>query len=217
MQKSSRQNLSGELAEAIRVMISEGQLAADARINEVRLAEELGVSRTPLREALATLVAEGALESRPRRGVFVRPLTRADFMALYAVRPLLDVGALRLAGLPSRRVLDRLRSLNERMHSTDNALKRIKLDDEWHVLLVQACDNCVLIDLIRQFMLRTRRYELAYLGDVTHVQTAVDEHLEILTALENRDLEAACRSLDKNLRSGIAPILSWLDQRESHL
>ena len=214
MQNISRNNLSADLAETLREMIADGRLAADSRINEVHLSAELGVSRTPLREALAALVAEGALEAKPRRGTFVRPLTKAEFLDLYKIRPLLDVGALRLAGIAPPSAQQRLRDLNERLHRAEGAMERIIIDDEWHLLLVEGCNNPVLLNLIHQFMLRTRRYELAYLRERENTDTAVDEHLAIMEALEHGDLEAACNALNQNLSSGIEPILAWLDQRE---
>jgi DNA-binding GntR family transcriptional regulator len=214
MQKMSRENLSAEVAEELRLMISDGRLAADSRINEVQLSEALGVSRTPLREALAMLVAEEALVSLPRRGTFVRPLSREDFLHIYSVRPLLDVGALRLSGVPGLTVIKRLQGLNDRLSRVEGVVERITIDDEWHLLLVAGCDNPILLNLIRQFMLRTRRYELAYLREQAHTQTAANEHLDIMSALERNDLDAACDALHTNLTSGIDPILSWLDTKE---
>ena len=213
MQLRERNNISVDLAESLRQMIADGRLEADSRINEVHLSEELGVSRTPLREALAMLAAEGALEALPRRGMFVRPLTRKEFLDIYCVRPLLDVGALRLAGLPSKDRLKKLRKTNDRLAKARGALSRIKIDDEWHLMLVEGCDNPVLLGLINQFILRTRRFELAYLREQAHTDTAVDEHLAIMDALEAGDLERACSALNTNLTSGIEPILAWLDQR----
>ena len=93
-------------------MIVDGQLPAGARINEVHLSRRLGISRTPLREALAGLEQEGALDSLPRIGWFVRPLTLDEFSQIYPIRALLDPEALRLAGLPSAERLARLRALN---------------------------------------------------------------------------------------------------------
>jgi len=215
MQISQRQNLGAELAETLRRMISEGQLAEGTRINEVHLAGRLGVSRTPLREALAMLVAEEALDARPRRGTFVRPLTRTEFLQIYSVRPLLDVGALRMAGLPSEEVIEQLEVLNDRLGAEGDALQRIIIDDEWHLRLVAGCDNPVLLNLIRQFMRRTRRYELAYLKESRYTQTATDEHLAIMAALSEQNLDAACDALQTNLTSGIDPILSWLDKRKT--
>jgi DNA-binding GntR family transcriptional regulator len=71
-------------------MIVDGVLGAGEHVNEVHLAARLGASRTPLREALNRLVAEGALDARPRLGYFVKRLTLDEFDQLYDIRPLLD-------------------------------------------------------------------------------------------------------------------------------
>src|SRR5436853_385060 len=110
-----RGNISEELADRLRNMIVDGGLAAGERINEVHLALRLGVSRTPLREALARLAREGTLASVPRIGWFVKPLTLDEFDQLYPIRPLLDPEALRLAGLPSPARLEQLEALNRRI------------------------------------------------------------------------------------------------------
>lgn len=214
MQSIHRLNISGDVAEQIRDMIANGTLPAESRINEVHLSQQLGVSRTPLREALATLVSEGALENRPRKGNFVRPLTREEFESIYAIRPILDVEALKLSGIPEREDLDRLAELNEKLRGAKSARARIARDDDWHLLLVQNCGNQVLLDLIRQFIFRTRRYEIAYLRDSNNTSTAYDEHLAIIHALRNGDLSGACDGLEHNLASGVSPILDWLDALE---
>ena len=214
MQSIDKTNLSEDVADQIRGMITNGALPAKSRINEVHLSEQLGISRTPLREALATLVAEGALESRPRKGNFVRPLTREEFESIYAIRPIHDVEALRLSGIPNDENLQRLIDLNEKLRHAQSLRTRISRDDEWHLLLVQNCGNPILLDLIRQFILRTRRYENAYLQDMDNSSTAYEEHLKVIDALHNGDLKGACRALKQNLTSGVEPILAWLDEFE---
>ena len=211
----ARANLSDAAAEPVRAMITSGELAAGSRINEVQLAEQLGVSRTPLREALAALVSEGALEHRPRRGYFVRPLSSQEFSDLYAIRPLLDVEALRRAGIPTDSTIDRLSTLNDQLRRARGAQQRIRLDDEWHLLLVQGCGNAVLLDLIEQFMYRTRRYEIAYLREAAHLETAYEEHRVVEQALRRGDLHGACAGLTNNLTSGLAPVLAWLERMEA--
>jgi DNA-binding GntR family transcriptional regulator len=211
MQSKGRQNISADVAEQIRDMIAYGALPAGSRINEVLLSEQLGVSRTPLREALATLVSEGALENRPRKGNFVRPLTREEFESIYAIRPILDVEALKLSGIPRPEDLDRLDELNEKLRAAKTARTRIARDDDWHLLLVRNCGNQVLIDLVRQFIYRTRRYEIAYLQSSNNASTAYEEHRAIIQALRAGDLAAACSGLKQNLTSGVGPILDWLD------
>lgn len=196
-------------------MILDGAIAAGSRINEVHLARDLGVSRTPLREAIARLEREDALITVPRVGAFVRPLTLEEFEQIYAIRPLLDPEALRLAGLPSRSHVDRLERLNARIHAATDADTIIALDDEWHLLLIDECPNKVLIDLIQKFMRRTRRYELALMRERRQVDVATDTHSEIIGALRRRDLGAAAAILKRNLETGGEPIRCWLLEREA--
>jgi DNA-binding GntR family transcriptional regulator len=160
MQLSSP-SISAQAACEVRQMIVRGELGDGTRINEVRLAAELGVSRTPLREGLGQLVAERVVRTEPRRGFFVAPLTIAEFEQLYDIRPLLDPEALRLAGVPSAASLDRLDRINRRMLAARTAPAAIDLDDEWHMELLAGCPNRVLVELIQLIIGRTRRYEHA--------------------------------------------------------
>jgi DNA-binding GntR family transcriptional regulator len=206
-------NLAADLLAPIRVMISDGKLAAGERINEVHLAEALGVSRTPLREALGHLVAEGALTVRRHFGFYVRPLSVAEFRDIYAVRALLDPEALRLAGVPDEATLKRLSALNRQLARASRAEEAIALDDEWHRRLLDGCGNRVLVELIAQFMARTYRYELALMREQRNLQVATGEHDAILAALRAGQLERACAALRRNLQTGMAPILAWLEAR----
>lgn len=208
-----RPNLSEEVANQVRDMIFDGDLRAGQRINEVHLAERLGVSRTPVREALTMLVAEEALVSIPRRGCFVRELTRAEFEDVYQMRPILEPEALRLAGIPTEDALDRLERLNAEVRAAPDMKTRVTLDEAWHLELIAGCENEVLTGLIRQFMHRFRRYGLAFARERTVIETANREHVEILRSLHAGDLPGACDWLRKNLSSNKQPILDWLDER----
>jgi DNA-binding GntR family transcriptional regulator len=210
-----RENISGELIAEIRNMIVDGHLPEGSRINEVHLAAELGVSRTPLREALARLAQEGALDNVPRIGWFVRPLTIEELEQIYPIRPLLDPEALRLTGLPTPPRIDRLEALNRRIAAAKDADARIALDDEWHLELVAGCPNNVLLDLIRQFIRRTRRYEIGLMRDRRNVTVATDTHRDIIDALRRSDLAGACAALRQNLTNGFEPIAAWLRERDS--
>jgi DNA-binding GntR family transcriptional regulator len=209
-----RDNISDALVVELRNRIIDGRIAAGERINEVRLAEEVGVSRTPLREALARLAHEAALRASPRIGYSVRPLTLEEFEQLYPIRALLDPEALRLGGIPPRERLDRLRDLNEQIARAPDADAAIALDDAWHLELVAGCPNQILLGLIEQFMRRTRRYEVALMREQQHVFNATTGHNSILAALRRRDLTGACAKLRINLQQGSAPIVAWLQARE---
>ena len=207
-------NLSERIRSLVREMIVSGELPPDSRINEVHLARRLEVSRTPLREALTALVGEGALTSHPRRGFFVRPLSAEELRHIYPIRALLDPEALRLAGLPTPRQIENLERLNRELEAARDVETRIRLDDTWHLELVAACPNPVLMELIRQFMWRTRRYELAYFRDERNVATASDDHRRILAAAGAGDLPGAIKALRINLTDGLEPILRWLQDGE---
>lgn len=211
----ARENLSDVLAAQLRNMIVDGRVAEASRINEVHLAARLGVSRTPLREALARLAQEGALSNVPRIGWFVRPLSLEEFEQVYPIRSYLDPEALRLAGLPGTARLQRLEALNARIADETDADAIIALDDEWHLELVADCPNKVLLDLIGQFIRRTRRYEIALMRERRNVDVATRNHRQIMAALARRDLDAACLALRHNLETGFEPIAAWLRERET--
>jgi DNA-binding GntR family transcriptional regulator len=212
--KLVRANISDEAERVVRAMIVDGALPEGERVNEVHLAQKLGVSRTPLREALNRLVTEGALTSVPRHGFYVRPLTLEEFQQVYAIRPLLDPEALRLAGVPSPKEIERLSRLNDKLGKVAGQEAAVALDDEWHLALIDGCPNRVLIELIENVIMRTKRYELALFRESVNVARATDEHAEILAALRANDLDAACAALKRNMQSGLAPIAAWLRQRE---
>ena len=206
-------NISDQAAEAIREMIVDGTLGDGDRINEVHLAKALGVSRTPLREGLGRLVAQGIVTTEPRRGFFVAPLTLSEFEQVYDIRPILDPEALRLAGIPSSDSLARLEKLNRNLLATKTPSVAIDIDNAWHMELLAACPNNFLIALIEQVIDRTRRYEHALFRETKNRWVAGNEHDLIMAALKDNDLDRACAMLKQNMQSGKKPIVEWLSQR----
>ena len=210
----ARSNISEELANTLRDMIFDGELASGERINEVQLSSRLGFSRTPLREALTMLIAEQAIDSIPRRGFFVRRLSREEFENIHPIRSLLDPEALRLSGIPTEAGLRNLERLNRKIVAEKKMKNRFSLDEQWHLELISNCRNPVLIDLIRLFMRRFRRYGLAFYREKNFVATVNKEHQEIIAALKTGDLDKSCEWLRRNLSNDQQPILDWLDERD---
>lgn len=208
-----RPNLADTVADAIRTMIVDGRLADGERINEVQISALLGVSRTPLREALNRLSADGSLSAKPRHGYFVATLSEDEFVQIYDLRPILDPAALKLAGIPSPAQLDRLEALNKKLSALHKAERAVECDDEWHLELLAHCPNRVLVEMIESFIRRTRRYELALMREQKHIAHAAKTHTLILAALRKGDLGQACAALEQNMREGREPVLSWLRAR----
>lgn len=208
-----RKNLSAEIADIIRKMIFNGGLAPGERVNEVHLAEKLGVSRTPLRESLSALASEGAVDVKSRRGFFVRELTVEDARSIYSIRTILDPEALSLSGLPTPTQLRKTESINDALRAAINVDEGISLDDQWHFSLYRNCTNYELLDLIKTFMGKTRRYELASMGEKDVLIHSYASKSEIETLLKNGDLEGACKRLKISLTTGVDPVLAWLNKR----
>ena len=91
----------------------------------------------------------------------------------------------------------------------------MRLDDAFHLELTAGCPNPVLVDLIRQFMWRTRRYELGFMRQSAPMSGAVAAHGRIVAALEAGKLDVAVQELEGNLTRGQEPILEWLAQRDA--
>jgi DNA-binding GntR family transcriptional regulator len=214
MQAIERSTFADQTAEAVRALILDGEIEDGARVNEVRLAARIGVSRTPLREALNRLAAEGLVEARPGYGFFVRPLTIDEFEQTYAIRPILDPEALRIAGIPTDSEIERLSGLNARMRSAADPGAALALDDAFHLGLIDACPNKVLLELVRQMIARTRRYDLALFRETKNKFVASDEHERILQALRDNNLAVACAALRENMESGREPVRAWLAARK---
>ncbi|HEY0396101.1 MAG TPA: GntR family transcriptional regulator [Candidatus Elarobacter sp.] len=210
--EAARPNIASTVADAIRERIVSGALKPGQRINEVALAVELGVSRTPLREALSGLASEGAVRVVPRSGSYVAEISAEEVGQLYPIRAILDPIALEMVGIPGADGIRDLRALNARMRQARDPKRIVALDDRFHAELLAGCPNRVLLQLIDQLVWRTRRYELILMSNDRTVRHAADEHDKILEALERRDLAGACERLRENMVSGMAPLLARLER-----
>ncbi|MFC3456621.1 GntR family transcriptional regulator [Amycolatopsis speibonae] len=196
----TRNLLRRDLAEEITARVLDGRIAADSRINEVHLARELGVSRTPLREALIGLADRGLLVSAPGRGFLVPPFDPEEARQLYPLVAELESLALRwsspqdLAGLTGG--LDRIAA--EMAAELDRQGDLTTLDDRWHALLVSRCTNPHLLRLIEQTKPLLKRYDARYFGGVERSRESIDEHLRIAEAIRVPDLATALELLVRN-------------------
>lgn len=198
----SRQPLRKEIRHHLIDRLYEGDLEPGSQIREADLTEELGVSRTPLREALLQLEFEGFLTSTPGKGFSVAPLDEREMSELFTVGRALETLSLRLAGGIDRERLETLRELNdERKGYLDRPERMVETDDEWHRTLAAACDNQQLLSLLALVRKRLYRYILAFAGHETHVKDAIRDHEMIQDALARDDLEEAVSHLDRHWTS----------------
>ncbi|MFI7007796.1 GntR family transcriptional regulator [Streptomyces sp. NPDC050145] len=192
--------------------LGSGTIATNEPINEGQLATELGVSRTPLREALITLEREGVITSERGKGFRFTPLSAQEFRDLTAIVATLEALALR-SSAPDHLAEIAPRLLEEaRAFSAPQAPHDVieRYDDAWHDLLLSGCANARLMQLITSLKLTMHRYERVALGDQDVLERSAVEHERIAECLQSGDLDAAVAALQENWNSGMDRILERL-------
>lgn len=191
-----RSSITDQLEKLILDHILDGSLPAGERINESRLAEQLGASRTPLREALSRLHRAGLVVSRPHHGFYVADLSIAEARDLYQCLALLEASALELAGLPGAEELTELERINRRLETVEDGSKRIAANTEWHRTLLAGCPNAHLLELIEGVRTKVRRYEFAFFAPgPERIAVSIRLHRRIQDALVAGDMAAARRRI----------------------
>ena len=193
--------------------ILDGRLAPLQPIRLADAATELGVSVTPLREALIELETEGFLEARPNRGFVVAPFRARELQDLYALIGTLEVTAVRETP-PTSKHLDRLEALNRKLAAASgDGWRAVKLDLEWHRTLIAASPNEILREVVARLKLRSARYAYAYLRQADRISSSVEQHGEIIARLRRGETEDGLRVLQENWRPRI--MLRWLQEHEA--
>ncbi len=203
IQPISRQSLHGEMVERLRDMIIEGKLAPGARVNEGQLAAALGVSRTPMREAIKFIASEGLIELVPGRGARIRVLTPRDVREMLEVLSALECAAGRiLCRAASVAEIGALRSLHDRMmgfYQRRDRLEYYKLNQGFHTGITVYGGNRFLAAQHAAIQARLKRIRFIGNGAPEKWAGAVAEHEEMIAALEARDEERLARVLAQHL------------------
>jgi len=193
--------------------ILRGQLPIGQKLNEPQLAEELGVSRTPLREALVQLQHAGLVESRQGKGFLVTPLSAKDVEEVYPI--IAELESLAVRSTPRGILLTatpRLKSIAVKMATlADKPLQAQALDDLWHRTLISGCTNQRLRTTLEGLKLIVSRYEYAYMSSQPRVRVSAQQHLSIALALGEQRLDDALEMLRFNWNQSTAEMLSLFD------
>jgi DNA-binding GntR family transcriptional regulator len=209
----SRIPLRDEVYHRILTQIQRGELAAGGRVRDAALASQLGVSRTPVREALLRLVREGVLDTALGRGFRVRPLDAAELRDVGAILGVLESLALRLSPSPDQHRRARLLDLDRRIEQTRGDMSRcLDLEDEWHQTLLEDCPNRRLLELIASLRQIPRRYLAAYMRDAGRLSLSTTPHTKILRALEDGGPDSGAAVFEQQWKKGLAELESWTER-----
>ncbi|MCI6042815.1 GntR family transcriptional regulator [bacterium] len=183
----------------LRQAILRGELKPGERLMEIALANRLGVSRTPVREAIRMLELEGLVNMIPRKGAQVAQITEQDLNDVLEVRLGLEELAVRFA---CERITDEeIKELGlavkefEKKMKEDDLSAQAEADVKFHEIIYGATHNRRLVQIINNIREQMYRYRIEYLKDVESRKTLVKEHYEICDALNHRDAESAVEKM----------------------
>lgn len=196
-------SLHDEVAATLREQIFDGSLAPGSFVDEVALCERLSISRTPLREALKVLTAEGLLRHEPRRGCFVNEVTERDLDEIFPVIALLEGRcAYEAARNASDAELQELDALHERLVRHARA-KRINdyyaTNHIIHEAIIKLADNRWLAQVIGDLRKILKLARLQQLHAPGRLEQSLSEHLAVFAALKARDSEGADAAMRTHL------------------
>ncbi len=197
--KLQKVTLKEQAYQALREMIASHRFSSGTWINTERLADELGVSRTPVWQALKELEKEGLVRHEPNRGIRMVEMTPEMALDLYEVRGVLEAMAARLAaGRISAQTLKRMETVlakQKKLVAADDQLGYSKSDFEFHALLYGSCGNWLLRELLDNIKSKAQPFG----RDITPVLADLyEDHEKLVQALKKGDAKAAAQAMRKH-------------------
>ncbi len=194
-----------EVAELLRQRIFRRELEPGSWIDEMKLAEEYGISRTPLREALKVLAAEGLVTMKVRRGAYVTEVSETDLADVYHLLALLESDA---AGVVAERATDvqlkELLALHQELEAAvGNRDKFFAINERFHMRLLQIAGNRwrdQMVTDLRKVMKLNRHNSLLKSG---RLEESLQEHRAVVEALTKRDAKATVKRMQEHFRNGL--------------
>lgn len=201
MDKVADARLSRQVYEIIKTMILNHELKPGERIEQQKMAENLGVSRTPLIRALAQLESELLVEIIPHRGVYVKDFGSKELLDLYDIREALEgIAAREAATSLSGKQIEQLRHLFDGVKRAPDKKKiafYIKADQRFHTMIMDACKNRILHQIYKNLHILTRSYRK---GLIRPPELSLGDHMEIIDAFVKRDGEPAGRLMRLHIK-----------------
>ena len=201
-------SLNSRVFHTIREDILNGKYQANEELKEKSIGEEMGVSRTPVREALRQLELEGLVHIIPNKGAFVENVTLKDIKDIYEIRSLLEGLCARWAA--NNITKEQLEELEETVFLSDfhfskeNWDQMVELDNRFHEIVYEACGSKELTRVLRDYHHYLQRIRKITLEQKTRARASMDEHCKIAEALKARDAAEAERCASIHIRNTIS-------------
>ena len=190
--------------EHLREAILTGKLEPSTRLMEVQLAEELGVSRTPVREAIRKLELEGLVEMIPRKGAYVADVSVKDVEEVLEIRTGLEGFASMLAAQRMNREdideLKRILVIFKEAYDANDSEKMVEADIAFHEVIFKATMNKKLMQINNSLREQVYRFRRMYIVEYHRSENLIYEHEDIIRAIEKRDSELAMKNAMKHIK-----------------
>jgi DNA-binding GntR family transcriptional regulator len=208
-----------EVLGRLRDAIVQGDIPPGRRINHLRTARHLGVSRGPVRAAMATLAQEGLVENVPRRGSFTTPVDRSTAIDVYGVREALEsFAAAEAAFRAPQAALDELQRRVERMHTVaarNDVVRLVDADLDFHRRVVELSGNRQVTYLWKITDVNIRRILFFRQSALSTLRDVPESHLPLIDALRRHDPAAAAETVRTHIRAACADLVAhWPDHTE---
>ena len=207
----SYQPLRETVCEALREAIRNGVLEPGERLMEVQLADELGISRTPVREAIRKLEQEGYVIMMPRRGTYVSSVSVSDVKEIFEIRSALESLSTELAAL--RIEPDELEQLRTLLTEIEGHIERkdidkiVETDIKFHGLLYQVSRNERLVAIISNLKEQLARYRTLSMSYPGRLKETLEEHRAMVEAIAAGDAEAAREAAERHMEQAEETLL----------
>lgn len=205
----------------LRSAILMGKLEPGERLMEIALANKLGVSRTPIREAIRKLELEGLVIMTPRKGAEVARITEKDLQDVLEVRESLEILATELAcERITAEEIETLKVKNDEFREavegkTADFSELAELDVAFHDVIFNASKNSRLIQILNNLREQMYRYRLEYLKNAEYYDRLVNEHNQITEGVSKKDKQLVQKTMDKHIRHQRDAVIALIRQQEA--
>lgn len=216
-QPNEELGLSNWITSRLREAILSGIFEPGEKLDQDRIAEDFKVSRTPVREAMKVLAAEGFVEFQSYRGVYIPRISAQDVLDVFEIRWIVEPEVTRQSTpLISQQTIEHLSTLLENAVPANGSIsdqRYYEIDKEFHDAIVGYCRNRILMEILERInyrIVRVRNFAIHQPG--SHLNNSHKEHIEILAAICRRDADEAGRLMELHLRNSSNRIMKYLQK-----
>lgn len=193
-----------------------GKLKPGTKLRDQDLSDTLGISRTPIREALLRLENDGLVVTKANRWTLVSPIDLEEAENIYSIVWTLEALAMKQA-FPhfTLKDIDELERYNENLNKvmkTGNQIAKLQADNEFHNKILQLSHNLELPKLLSSLKLRIKRIEIHYFNEVDRMNASYEEHQKIIDLLRKKDMELAIEAIKSNWKNSLKSIQQFTEE-----